>query len=130
MDRKTKLLFLILVLVQGLHSIEEYVGKLWESFPPARALCSLVSDDHVSGFLVINISLFVVGMLCWAIPVRREYRSANSFVWLWTVLELINGIGHPIWTFMQGVYTPGIITAPILLLLAINLLVKQLNLKT
>ena len=130
MNQKIKWTFLILVLVQGLHSIEEYVGKLWENFPPARVLCSLVSDNLVTGFLIINIGLFVFGLWCWLFPIRKNYFYAQFLVWFWIVLELINGIGHPIWTIVQKAYTPGILTAPILLVIAIILLRKQLNEKT
>tara|TARA_R110002096_G_C14464984_1_gene712614 strand:- start:533 stop:943 length:411 start_codon:yes stop_codon:yes gene_type:complete len=127
MNQKIKETFLILVLVQGLHSIEEYVGKLWENFPPARVLCSLVSDNLVTGFLIINIGLFVFGLLCWLFPIRKNYFYAQFLVWFWIVLELINGIGHPIWTIVQKAYTPGILTAPFLFVIAIILLRKQLN---
>ena len=130
MNQKIKWPFLLLVLVQGLHSIEEYVGKLWGNFPPARVLCSLVSDNLVTGFLIINIGLFVFGLWCWLFPIRKNYFYAQFLVWFWIVLELINGIGHAIWTIVQKAYTPGILTAPILLVIAIILLRKQLNKKT
>lgn len=127
MDQKIKWTFLILVLIQGLHSVEEYVGKLWESFPPARFLCSLVSDNLMTGFLIINIGLFVFGLWGWLFPIRRNYFFAKLIIGFWIFIELINGIGHPIWTIMQKAYTPGIITAPILLVIAIILFKKQLN---
>jgi hypothetical protein len=38
MERRNKTVFLILVLAQGLHSIEEYIGRLWEVFPPTKYL--------------------------------------------------------------------------------------------
>ena len=129
MNQKINWTFLILVLVQGLHSVEEYFGKLWESFPPARVLCSFVSDNLVTGFLIINIGLFVFGLWCWFFPIRKNYYYAQFLIWFWIILELINGIGHPIWTFLQKGYTPGMLTAPILLLLTIYLLRKQLNKK-
>jgi len=128
MNKRIKRLFLILVLVQGLHSFEEYYGKLWESFPPATMLCSLVSDNLIAGFLIINIGLFVFGMLCWLIPIRNDYSLAKFLVWFWIIIQFINGIGHPIWTIMQKDYTPGIITAPILLILAI-VLIKEMQKK-
>lgn len=126
MSRRTKVLFLILVLVQGLHSVEEFIGKLWESFPPAAFLCSLVSENLSIGYLIINIGLFVFGILCWIFQVRKDYSYSNILIWFWIVLELINGIGHPTWTIVQMEYSPGIITAPILLLIAIDLLREQL----
>jgi len=127
MNKRIKILFLILVLVQGLHSFEEYIGRLWENFPPATILCSLVSENLNTGFLIINTGLFIFGILCWVLPIRKNYSYANLLIWFWIILELINGIGHPVWTFMQKGYTPGIITAPILFLIAIALLKEQLN---
>jgi hypothetical protein len=37
------------------------------------------------------------------------------------VIEFINGVGHPIWSLRQGGYTPGVATAPLLLVLALAL---------
>lgn len=36
-------------------------------------------------------------------------------------LELVNGIGHPVWSLRQRAYTPGVVTALVLLLLAQSL---------
>jgi len=72
MNQKMKWIFLILVLVQGLHSIEEYVGELWENFPPARVLCSFVSDNPATGLLIMNIGLFVLGLWCWLFPIGKK----------------------------------------------------------
>ena len=129
MNQRIKWSFLILVLAQGLHSIEEYIGKLWEIFPPARFLCSLVSNNLVIGFLIINIGLFIFGLWCWLFPVSRNYSYAKFLIWFWIILELINGIGHPLWTLLQKSYTPGVLTALILFVLAINLLRKQISKK-
>ncbi len=127
MNQRIKILFLIIVLLQGLHSCEEYIGKLWENFPPATFLCSLVSDNLKTGFIIINIGLFVLGILAWLIPIRKEYSWGKFLIWFWILIELMNGIGHPIWTIMQKGYTPGVITAPFLLITAITLLKEQLN---
>ena len=37
------------------------------------------------------------------------------------MIETTNGVGHPLWSLRQGGYTPGVITAPILLVLALYL---------
>jgi hypothetical protein len=110
-----------LVLAQAAHSVEEYLGRLWESFPPARALTSLVSQDLELGFLVINVALVTFGVWCFLWPVRRGWPSAVPLAWGWVVIETINGIGHPLWSLRQGGYTPGVATAPVLLILAIYL---------
>jgi hypothetical protein len=41
--------------------------------------------------------------------------------WFWVAIELINGVGHPLWSIVEMRYTPGLLTAPVLLVLAIGL---------
>jgi hypothetical protein len=94
--------FAALVVGQTAHSVEEYLGRLWETFPPARALTSLVSSDREVGFLVINFGLVAFGYWCLLWPVQRGWRSAESVVWFWVVIETINGIGHPAWSVRHG----------------------------
>jgi hypothetical protein len=110
-----------LVVAQTAHSIEEYFGRLWDSFPPARFLTGLISSDRELGFLVINVGLLAFGVWCLLWPIRRNWPSASVFAWLWVVVEIINGIGHPAWSLWRGRYTPGVLTAPILLVLSIYL---------
>jgi hypothetical protein len=110
-----------LILAQAAHSAEEYIGGLWASFPPASFLSRLVSQDLERGFVVINASVVAFGLWCFAWPVRRGWRSAASLAWVWVVVELINGVGHPLWSLRQGGYTPGVATAPVLLILALYL---------
>lgn len=111
--------FGVLVLAQVAHSLEEYVGRLWESFPPARFLSGLFSQDLELGFLTINVSLVTFGLWCFLWPVRRGWPSAVPLAWVWVGIEVINGIGHPLWSLRQGGYTPGVVTAPLLLVLAV-----------
>src|SRR5712692_5844410 len=111
--------FGVLVLAQAAHSVEEYVGRLWESFPPARFVSGLISPDLEFGFLVVNVSLVTFGIWCFAWPVRRGWSSAVPLAWAWVTVEVINGIGHSLWTLRQGGYTPGVATAPVLLVLAL-----------
>lgn len=70
---------------------------------------------------MVNVVLVAFGVWCWLWPVRRGWPSARVFVWVGVVIEGINGIGHPIWRLMQGGYTPGEATAPLLLVLAVYL---------
>lgn len=110
-----------LVLAQAVHSTEEYLGRLWETFPPARFVSGLVSNDLESGFLFLNVCLVAFGAWCYFWPVRRQWAIATPILWLWIVVETINGIGHPLWCVLQRGYVAGVITAPILLLLAVYL---------
>jgi hypothetical protein len=101
--------------------VEEYVGRLWESFPPARLVSGLLSDDLERGFLIANVALVAFGLWTWVGPVRRETPGAELLVWVWVVIELVNGMGHPLWALRQGGYSAGLATAPILLVLALYL---------
>ncbi|WP_298904299.1 HXXEE domain-containing protein [uncultured Psychroserpens sp.] len=121
-DSRISKVFLLLVCFQALHSIEEYIGKLWENFPPATWLTGVVSDDHHLGFLIINIGLFVVGLISWYVLVKPNHKLAKFPIIVWILIELMNGVGHPLWSIMQGSYTPGVLTAPFLLITALYLI--------
>jgi hypothetical protein len=95
-----KVAFGALVLTQAAHSIEEYVGRLWETFPPARFLTGLVSQDQEWGFLVLIVALVAFGVWCFMWPIRQDWPSASLLAWIWVAIELINGVGHPLWSRM------------------------------
>jgi hypothetical protein len=40
---------------------------------------------------------------------------------MWVTIEVINGVGHPLWSLRMGGYTPGVVTAPVLLVIALSL---------
>ena len=118
---RLQLTFGALILVQAVHSIEEYVGHLWESFPPTRFVTGLVSSNPERGFVALNVLLLAFGVWCFLWPVRRGWPVAFALGWLWAVLEIVNGIGHLLWSIREGGYTPGLATAPVLLVLAVYL---------
>jgi hypothetical protein len=121
MTLRFKLTFAALLLAQAAHSVEEYVGRFWDSFPPARFLTGLVSQDRERSFVALTILLMTFGLWCLIWPVRREWPSAVYLAWAWVIVEVINGIVHSFWTLREGGYTPGVATAPLLLVLAVYL---------
>ncbi len=118
---RTAHLFLTLVLLQACHSIEEFAFRLYDVFPPARFVSGLVSADRARGFLIINAILVLLGLAFYFGPVRCRWPSWRMFVWPWVVIELVNGIGHPAWSVLQRGYTPGVVTAIPLLVVAVLL---------
>ena len=114
--------FCALIAAQAAHSVEEYWGRLWEVFPPAIYLTGLISEDRQRGFIVINVALLAFGLWSFFWPVRRRWPIASLFVGIWIVIEIINGIGHPLWTLRERGYTPGVATAPVLFVLALSLM--------
>jgi hypothetical protein len=113
--------FLALVITQAAHSTEEYVGHLYEVFAPARFVSGLFSGDPERGFLFVNVSLVLFGLWCVLWPVRRRWPMALPLARVWIAIELVNGVGHPVWSLVARRYTPGVITAVPLLILAILL---------
>ena len=121
MNNRISISFLILILVQALHSVEEYLGRLWEVLPPARFMSGLLSKNLETGFILINLILFVFGMWCWRFPVCKNYLIKPIILWFWIIVELINGIAHPAWVLYERAYVPGLLTAPLLFIVAIYL---------
>jgi hypothetical protein len=84
--------FGLLILVQAIHSVEEYAGRLWESFPPAAMLTGLISEDRERAFLALNVALriggyapgvatapvlFILALWVARALVRRDSRASN-----------------------------------------------------
>ena len=115
--------FLMLIIGQALHSTEECVARLYDVFAPARFLSGLISNDLPTGFLIGNVVLVAFGAGCWAFPIRLRWRSARALAWFWVVLELGNGLVHTAMALSIGGYFPGVLTAPLLVGLALWLLV-------
>ena len=118
---RTPYAFGLLVLAQAAHSTEESIWRLWESFPPARFVAALISNDLERNFALLNVCIVAFGAWCYFWPVRRQWPAAIPIMWGWIVVETINGIVHPVWSVIQGGYTPGVVTALMLAPLALYL---------
>ena len=123
MGHKIQRVFLFLVLSQAAHSIEEYSTKLYDVFPLTHYISGLVSDDHAFGFAILNTLIVAVGLFCWSVPVRLEWRSASALIWFWSVLEACNAIAHVSIAIQRRGYFPGLGTAPLLFLFSVWLMV-------
>jgi len=128
MPNRINISFLLLILAQGVHSVEEYFTRLWEVFYPARFISNLVSNDLEIGFLIINVSLFSFGVFSWFIIARKNNIASRTLIWFFIILEFINGIGHPIWALFEMDYVPGLVSSLIILFLDINLTRQTINL--
>ena len=106
------------MLAQTAHSVEEYVFRLYDVWPPARAISSLISDDRARGFAVANAAFILFGSWAYVARVRARHPSWRGWAWFWTIIEAGNGIGHLLFAAAEGGYYPGAATAPLLLGLA------------
>ena len=104
-----------------MHSLEEYVGRMWEIHPLARFVSGLFSSDLERGFAIANIALVMFGVWCALWPIRRDWRSAKWLAWLWVMVEVPNGLAHAAWSLAAGAYRPGLLSAPLLLVFALLL---------
>jgi uncharacterized protein with HXXEE motif len=104
-----------LILCQAAHSVEEYLFRLYDLFPPARYVADLFGVDRAAGFVIANSLLVLFGLWCWAARVRRQRRGARGLAWFWALLETANGLGHIALALAAGGYFPGLATAPLLL---------------
>ena len=120
MSRRSRLLFLLLVITQIAHSVEEYVTRLYEVFAPARFVSGLVSDDLAIGFVIINTVVIAIGIGCYVGPVRTGH-GAWLVAWWWTVIELANGIAHIFFAVLAKGYFSGAVTAVVLVGVASSL---------
>ena len=125
MNSRSRSAFLALILAQAAHSVEEYVFRLYDVFAPARIISGLFSDDLATGFAIFNIGLVLFGFLCYLVWVRPGRPAARALAWLWIVIELVNGIGHPAIALARGGYFPGVLTAPVLLALSLYLALRM-----
>ena len=119
MKARSRALFLALVLTQALHSVEEYVFRLWEVLAPARFISGLVSSNLPLGFALANVALVALAFWCYLARVRRDRPGARGWAWFWTILEIGNGVGHLAFAAQRGAYFPGAATAPLLLVTAL-----------
>ncbi len=124
MNARDRLVFLALVLTQAAHSVEEYIFRLYDVFAPARFACSLFNGDPAIGFVISNTALVLFGLGCYVFAVRTGHRSTLIWVWIWIIIESINGIAHTVIALAQGAYFPGVATAPLLLMLSMYLFVR------
>ena len=121
MDTRSRSLFLVLILAQAGHSLEEYTSRLYEVFAPARSVSNLVINNPAAGFIIVNSTLFIFGLWCYAARVRRGHPSALGWAWFWILLELGNSIGHLVIALSRNEYFPGAITALLLLVISVAL---------
>ena len=116
--------FLLLILAQGAHSVEEYVFRLYDLFLPARFVAERFGIDRSTGFAVANSLLVLFGLWCWIARVRPRRPGARGLAWFWAILEICNGLAHVGLGLAAGGYFPGLATAPLLLAFGVYLVLR------
>ena len=79
-----------------------------------------VEDHGAYRDVIVRLEIMTAGWLKLASPADHVDVEAGR-----AAMDLVNGLGHPAWSVMQGGYTPGLITSLMFLPLAV-LLAKRL----
>lgn len=103
--------FLSLIILQAIHSAEEFIFGFYERFPPMKLLYQDAPLLAKPAFAISNALLFLAGLICFYYWVRPARKGARTVVWVWIVLESVNVIAHFVWAFLIRGYNPGLATA-------------------
>lgn len=122
MSNEIRVPFMALIALQGLHSVEEFIFRLWEVFPPMALLYRDSPELARPAFVAFNALLFAAGLFClwrWVWPGVGPARAA---VWIWVAGEGFNAAAHAGWAMVTQRYNPGLATglliAPVVAYLA------------
>ena len=118
MNPRARAVFPVLIAAQAVHSVEEYVFRLYDLLPPASYVADSFGVARPLGFAIANIALVGFGLWCWLARVGPGRGAARAFAWFWALLELANGLGHVGLAVAAGGYFPGLATAPLLIAVA------------
>lgn len=110
MNSKIRLAFLSLIILQAIHSLEEFIFGFYEKFPPMRLIYKDAPHLAKPAFALSNVLLFCAGLAClyyWVQPARK---GARTVVRVWIIIESINVVAHFVWAVLIGGYNPGLWT--------------------
>src|SRR5215469_12885551 len=110
MSNKIRTAFLILIVLQALHSMEEYIFKFYDAFPPMLFLYRNAPQLARPAFIVFNVLLVSAGLVCLFLWVWPGRRGARTVIWVWIGIESFNVVAHFVWAFFIRGYNPGLVT--------------------
>jgi hypothetical protein len=110
MNYRIRVAFLVLIVLQALHSVEEFILKFYEVFPPMVSLYRDAPAMARPAFVLANSLLVLAGFVClfrWVWPARR---GAEAVAWVWVGAEAFNVVAHCVWAVLIRGYNPGLVT--------------------
>jgi hypothetical protein len=124
---RAPLFFLVLVIMQVVHSSEEYSTHLYDWFPVVtghiREMVDILPIIEISGrtFVVLNVAL--IAFLLSVCPfVYQRRRWALRVAGVVAVIEVLNGLAHISAAVYVGSYFPGCVSAIGLVMMGVMLL--------
>jgi hypothetical protein len=101
-------IFLILLGIQVVHSIEELVNGFHEKFPLFKM--------KFQTFLAFEI----VFLIFWSVIfILKQFSHREQFMAFFALLMFANGLWHMVWWGIAKKYVPGLVTAPLFILVFI-----------
>ena len=110
MSRNIRGGFFLLVMLQALHSFEEFLFNFYERFPPMRFAYQNRAQLAKPAFVIFNLLLISIGLICFCCWVWPQRKGAILVVWIWIIMESLNVVAHVVWAALIGAYNPGLVT--------------------
>ena len=110
MNSQIKTAFLLMIIMQAIHSVEEFIFKLYDVFPPMQFIYRQAPSLAKPAFVAFNLLLILCGLVCFFYWVRPAREGAKGVIWVWVVIQLATVAGHVIWVALSGGYHPGLAT--------------------
>ncbi len=110
MNGRIRATFVVLIVLQALHSSEEFIFKLYEVFPPMALLYREAPHLAKPAFIIFNVLLLMAGLICllrWVWPAKP---GARTVAWVWVGGEAFNAGAHSVWAVLIRGYNPGLVT--------------------
>ncbi len=114
--------FLVLILIQAVHSFEEYIFEFYRAFPPAQILNAIYPGSAKPAFILFNFLLIAFGLISYWLWVSPNRPGTRFILWIWIAIGIYNGLTHLVWGFFIDDYNPGLLTIVPLLIVALYLI--------
>ncbi len=101
--------FLVMLAVQTVHAIEEFVLEFWNVFPPMRAI---YTAPGLGRLVFIGFHSLLIGLGAWGYAryVRRGGESARVAVQAGIAVQSITVLLHAAWFLTEMRFQPGLAT--------------------
>src|SRR2546423_15685569 len=109
MNRKIQSAFLLLVIVQAIHSVEEFIFRFYERFPPMTFIYQNAPQLARPAFAISNALLILIGLICFYYWVQPARKGATAVVRIWIIIESLNVVAHIVWAALIGGDNPGLV---------------------
>jgi hypothetical protein len=110
MDSRLRLTFLALIVMQAIHSVEEFIFGFYERFPPMKFVYQDAPNLAKPAFVVFNALLIFTGLFCFYHWVRPARKGAKLVVWVSITIESFNVMAHVVWAILVREYNPGLVS--------------------